>query len=134
MASEVAMGAHPLADILEADAERLAEVRPWGSWCVLDQGVGYKVKRIQVTPGCRLSYQSHKHRTEHWVVISGRATCVIDGVESTAEVGTAVDVPCGTKHRLGNRGTEELVVIEVQRGLYTGEDDIVRHEDDYGRV
>jgi mannose-6-phosphate isomerase-like protein (cupin superfamily) len=128
------MGAHPLADILEPNAERLTEVRPWGSWCVLDQGVGYKVKRIRVTPGCRLSYQSHVHRSEHWVVISGRATCVVDGVESYAEVGTAVDVPCGAKHRLGNSGTEELVVIEVQRGLYTGEDDIVRHEDDYGRV
>jgi mannose-6-phosphate isomerase-like protein (cupin superfamily) len=133
MASDVSLGVAQLADHLELSGERLFETRPWGSWRVLDQGVGYKVKRIRVTPGCRLSYQSHMHRSEHWVVISGVATCVVDGVESYAEVGTAVDVPCGAKHRLGNGGSEELVVIEVQRGLYTGEDDIVRYEDDYGR-
>jgi mannose-6-phosphate isomerase-like protein (cupin superfamily) len=133
MASDVSFGVEHVADSVELSGEPLFEARPWGSWRVLDQGVGYKVKRIRVTPGCRLSYQSHLYRSEHWVVISGAATCVIDGVESYAEVGTAVDVPCGAKHRLANGGSEELVVIEVQRGLYTGEDDIVRYEDDYGR-
>ena len=93
-----------VADSVELSGEPLFEARPWGSWRVLDQGVGYKVKRIRVTPGCRLSYQSHLYRSEHWVVISGAATCVIDGVESYAEVGTAVDVPCGAKHRLANGG------------------------------
>ena len=110
------------------------EIRPWGSWQVLDVGPGYKVKRIHVTPGCRLSYQRHEHRSEHWVIVSGAATCVVDGVETTAGPGRTVDVPRGVKHRLGNLGSEELVVIEVQRGAYTGEDDIVRFADDYGRT
>jgi mannose-6-phosphate isomerase len=107
--------------------------RPWGSWQVIDVEDGYKVKRIEVHPGCRLSYQTHEHRSEHWVVVRGRATCLIDGVEIVAEPGHSVDVPLGAKHRLANDGTETLVIIEVQRGVYTGEDDIVRLEDDYGR-
>jgi mannose-6-phosphate isomerase len=100
---------------------------------VLDIGEGYKVKRIHVAPGARLSYQFHAHRSEHWVVVSGRATCLIDDRVVVAEVGQTVDVPLRAKHRLGNDGSQELVVIEVQRGHYTGEDDIVRLEDDYGR-
>ena len=109
------------------------ETPPWGSWEVLDHGEGYKVKRIHVTPGCRLSYQLHIHRSEHWVVLSGEATCTIDGQVSVAPAGHTVDVPLGAKHRLANLGDEELVIIEVQRGAYTGEDDITRFEDDYGR-
>jgi len=107
--------------------------RPWGSWEVLDEGAGYKVKRIHVTPGCRLSYQRHEHRSEHWVVLTGVATVVIDGDVSVAYAGQTVDVPQGAMHRLGNAHAAELVIIEVQRGHYTGEDDIVRLEDDYGR-
>jgi mannose-6-phosphate isomerase-like protein (cupin superfamily) len=107
--------------------------RPWGSWQIIDVEDGYKVKRIEVHPGCRLSYQVHEHRSEHWVVVQGVATCLIDGVESVAHPGHSVDVPLGAKHRLGNDGAATLVVIEVQRGAYTGEDDIVRLEDDYGR-
>ena len=107
--------------------------RPWGSWQVLDRGAGYKVKRIQVSPGCRLSYQRHEHRSEHWVVLSGVATVVIDGRVSIAHAGQTVDVPQGAKHRLGNAHAVELVIIEVQSGAYTGEDDIVRFDDDYGR-
>jgi mannose-6-phosphate isomerase-like protein (cupin superfamily) len=109
------------------------EERPWGSWHVLDEATGYKVKRIQVNPQCRLSYQSHEWRSEHWVVLAGHATAIIDGVERTAGPGESIDVPQGAKHRLCNKGLEELVIIEVQRGVYTGEDDIVRYEDDYGR-
>lgn len=108
-------------------------VRPWGSWEVLDEGEGFKVKRIHVTPGCRLSYQMHDYRSEHWVVLSGVATCTIDDVVTVAHAGHSVDVPLGAKHRLANQGEQELVIIEVQRGPYTGEDDIVRFEDDYGR-
>jgi len=107
--------------------------RPWGSWEVLDVGVGYKVKRIHVSPGCRLSYQRHEHRSEHWVVLSGIATCLVDGTVSTAYAGQTVDVPQGAKHRLANAHADELVIIEVQRGLYTDEHDILRYEDDYGR-
>jgi mannose-6-phosphate isomerase-like protein (cupin superfamily) len=109
------------------------EIRPWGSWEVIDEGDGYKVKRIHVTPGCRLSYQMHDHRSEHWVILSGVATCTIDGETLVAYEGHTVDVPQGAKHRLANLGKIELVIIEVQRGKYTGEDDIVRLEDDYGR-
>lgn len=110
-----------------------SEERPWGSWHVLDVGAGYKVKRIHVSPGARLSYQSHRFRSEHWIVINGVATCTVDDEESVAEPGSSVDVPAGARHRLANRGDQELVIVEVQRGPYTGEDDICRYEDDYGR-
>ena len=110
-----------------------SEQRPWGSWHVLDVGAGYKVKRIHVRPGCRLSSQTHAHRSEHWVVLSGVATCTVDGVTTRCRAGHSVDVARGAVHRLANEDSEELVVIEVQRGAYTGEDDIVRYEDDYGR-
>ncbi|MGF2075654.1 phosphomannose isomerase type II C-terminal cupin domain, partial [Enterococcus casseliflavus] len=81
-----------------------------------------------------LSYQFHEHRSEHWVVVAGVATCVIDGATTMARAGETVDVPLGARHRLANEGTDELVVVEVQRGAYTGEDDICRLEDDYGRL
>ena len=110
-----------------------SEERPWGSWHVIDVSAGYKIKRIHVKPGCRLSYQSHEHRSEHWVVIFGIATCTIDGSELVAHPGESVDVPQGAKHRLANEHEQELVIVEVQRGGYTGEDDILRIEDDYGR-
>lgn len=111
-----------------------SEQRPWGSWHVLDVGDGYKVKRIHVQPGCRLSYQTHEHRSEHWVVLTGEATCTVDGATTVCSAGHSIDVQLGAKHRLANDGADELVVIEVQRGGYTGEDDIVRHADDYGRL
>jgi mannose-6-phosphate isomerase-like protein (cupin superfamily) len=110
-----------------------SETRPWGSWHVIDVDNGYKIKRIHVTPGSRLSLQTHEHRSEHWVVIAGAATCTIDGVETVAVKGESIDVPLGAQHRLANLGEEELVIVEVQLGGYTGEDDIVRLEDDYGR-
>ena len=110
-----------------------SEVRPWGSWHVIDEGDGYKVKRIHVTPGQRLSYQTHEHRSEHWIVISGTATCVVNGETVVAEAGNSVDIAQGAAHRITNAHDEELVIIEVQRGGYTGEDDICRLEDDYGR-
>ena len=111
-----------------------SEQRPWGSWHVIDVSPGYKVKRIQVDPGHRLSLQTHEHRSEHWVVVFGVATCTVDEKTFTAGPGHSVDVPQGAKHRLANEGTEELVIVEVQHGAYTGEDDICRHEDDFGRV
>ncbi|GAB3661807.1 cupin domain-containing protein [Nocardioides korecus] len=110
-----------------------SENRPWGSWHVIDVAPGYKIKRIHVSPGQRLSLQTHEHRSEHWVVVFGKATCVIDDETVVAGPGHSVDVPLGAKHRLANEGSEELVIVEVQHGAYTGEDDICRHEDDYGR-
>jgi mannose-6-phosphate isomerase len=111
-----------------------SENRPWGSWHVLDEGDGFKVKRIVVDPGCRLSYQRHEQRVEHWFVVAGTATCTIDGETVVLAAGQATDVDIGQAHRIANQGDETLVIIEVQRGAYTGEDDIVRLEDDYGRA
>lgn len=110
-----------------------SEQRPWGSWHVIDVEEGYKIKRIHVYPGCRLSYQTHDHRSEHWVVVSGTATCTIDDEIQNVGPGESVEVPQGAKHRLSNEGGSELIVVEVQRGGYTGEDDITRLDDDYGR-
>lgn len=110
-----------------------SEERPWGSWQVIDEGHGYKVKRILVQPGQRLSYQTHEHRAEHWTVVTGAATCLIDGKTSKAGPGQSVDIETGQAHRITNAEDEPLVIIEVQRGHYTGEDDIVRLQDDYGR-
>lgn len=110
-----------------------SEDRPWGSWHVIDVAEGYKIKRIHVNPGARLSLQSHEHRSEHWVVIQGRATCEIDGEVRVVDHDQSIDVPMGAKHRLGNQDEVELVIVEVQLGSYTGEDDICRYEDDYGR-
>ncbi len=107
--------------------------RPWGSWHVLDTGEGFKVKRIEVFPGHRLSYQTHQHRSEHWLVVAGTATCVVGGTTVTIGPGQHVDVPRGAGHRLANDQDSLLVVVEVQRGAYTGEDDIVRLDDDYDR-
>ena len=110
-----------------------SEQRPLGSWHVLDEGDGWKVKRIVVDPHSRLSYQFHHHRAEHWTVVAGKATCVIDGETRIAGPGESVDIGLGQPHRICNDEDETLVVIEVQHGDYTGEDDIVRLEDDYGR-
>jgi mannose-6-phosphate isomerase len=110
-----------------------SEERPWGSWHVIDVNDGYKIKRIHVNPHARLSYQTHEHRSEHWVVIQGVATCTIDGAQVVAHAGESIDVAQGAKHRIANADDAELVIVEVQLGGYTGEDDIVRIEDDYGR-
>jgi mannose-6-phosphate isomerase len=108
--------------------------RPWGSYEVLDDTSTHKVKRLEVHPGCRLSYQRHSRRAEHWFVTAGTADVTIDGVRHVVTAGQAIDIPRGAAHRIGNAGTEPLVFVEVQHGDYFGEDDIERLEDDYGRV
>lgn len=108
--------------------------RPWGSYEVLDEGELFKVKRIEVLPGKRLSYQKHSQRAEHWFVVSGRAKVTLDDQEIHVAAGNAIDIPIGAAHRVENDTTETLVFIEVQRGTYLGEDDIVRLQDDFGRV
>lgn len=110
-----------------------SDERPWGSWQILDEGDGYKVKRIEVKPHSRLSYQTHDHRSEHWIIVQGKATCVVDGETRIVGPGECVEVELKQPHRITNMEDELLVVIEVQRGEYCGEDDIVRLEDDYGR-
>jgi mannose-6-phosphate isomerase len=108
--------------------------RPWGSYTVLDDVKDdHKVKRIVVTPDRRLSYQTHKFRAEHWYVVSGIATVVLDGETRELKPGESVDIPIGAAHRCENHGEEPVVFIEVQHGTYFGEDDIVRLEDDFGR-
>jgi mannose-6-phosphate isomerase-like protein (cupin superfamily) len=111
------------------------DVRPWGTYLVLDDSQpDHKVKRIVVEPGKRLSYQRHAQRSEHWFVVSGVATVILDGVEHEVGPGQDIDVPVGTAHRCENRGAAPVVFIEVQHGTYFGEDDIVRLEDDFGRA
>lgn len=107
--------------------------RPWGSYTVLEDGKGYKIKRISVLQGKKLSYQMHYHRSEHWVVAKGTAAVVKDGVKHIVRSGESIFISVGEKHRLENPGKELLEVIEVQIGSYLGEDDIVRFEDDFGR-
>lgn len=108
--------------------------RPWGTFTVLDEGDGFKVKRIEVLPGRRLSYQKHAQRAEHWVVVQGTAKITLDERELLVTPGQAVDIAIGMAHRVENPGNEPLIFIEVQRGDYLGEDDIVRLQDDFGRV
>ena len=108
--------------------------RPWGSYTVLEEAPTFKVKRIEVLPGKRLSYQKHAQRAEHWFVVAGTAKVTLDGREVTVPNGEAIDIPIGAAHRVENPGTDDLIFIEVQRGNYLGEDDIVRLEDDFGRA
>ena len=99
----------------------------------MDEGEGYKVKRIEVLAGKRLSYQKHAQRAEHWFVTQGTAKATLDGKEIIVKKGEAIDIPLGAAHRVENPGEELMVFIEVQQGDYLGEDDIVRLEDDFGR-
>lgn len=108
--------------------------RPWGTFTVLDEGENFKVKRIEVLPGKRLSYQKHAQRAEHWFVVQGSAKVTLDDHDITVSAGEAIDIAIGSAHRVENPGEEMLVFIEVQRGSYLGEDDIVRLQDDFGRV
>lgn len=109
------------------------EYRPWGSFKILGEWNGYKTKKIMVLPGKKLSLQSHNHRSEHWVVVSGTALVTIGEKESLVAKGESVFVPIGEKHRLENPGKIPLIVIESQIGDYLEEDDIIRYSDDFGR-
>jgi mannose-1-phosphate guanylyltransferase/mannose-6-phosphate isomerase len=108
--------------------------RPWGTYTVLEEGTGFKIKRIVVKPGASLSLQMHHHRSEHWVVVSGTAKVVNGDRELLVRKNESTYIPAGHKHRLGNPGVLDLIMIEVQSGDYLGEDDIVRFEDKYGRA
>jgi mannose-1-phosphate guanylyltransferase/mannose-6-phosphate isomerase len=142
--------------LLVADANRLAElrevvtdleaagrpevenhrrvVRPWGAYEILAQGRRYQVKRITVIPGAQLSLQYHYHRAEHWVVVKGTAKVTHNGKMFLLRENESTFIPVGGVHRLENPGKETLELIEVQSGSYLEEDDIVRIEDDYGRL
>lgn len=107
--------------------------RPWGSYCVLEEGPRFKIKRLVVLPGARLSQQMHHHRSEHWVVVEGTAVVEVNGEERVLVENQSVDIPKTATHRLANPGKVPLEIIEIQSGPYLGEDDIVRFDDVYGR-
>ncbi len=109
--------------------------RPWGSYTVLEEGDRYKIKRLTVLPGKKLSLQMHYHRSEHWVVVRGTAKVIVGDRELLLRPpGESTFIPAGVKHRLENPGKVVLEVIETQiGGEYLGEDDIVRFVDDFGR-
>ncbi len=108
--------------------------RPWGTYTVLDEGFGFKIKRIEVKPGGSLSLQLHHRRTEHWVVVRGIAHVTCGDRVYDVPPGESTFIPVETRHRLENRGTEALAIIEVACGDYIDESDIVRFDDKYGRV
>lgn len=107
--------------------------RPWGSYLVLFEGDGCKVKRFVVLPGRRLSLQRHRRRAEHWHIVGGEALVTLDGKEIRLAAGGSIDIPLGAVHRIENAGESPVIVVEIQAGEYLGEDDIERLEDDYGR-
>lgn len=109
------------------------EWRPWGGFEVLSDTDHFKVKRITVDPGARLSYQSHKKRAEHWTVIEGEAEVILDDVSHFLKSNDSITIPMGAKHRVKNVGIRPLILVEIQTGSYFGEDDIVRYQDDYAR-
>ena len=112
----------------------LTTYRPWGSFTILEEGLFYKIKRITVLPGKKLSLQLHHHRSEHWVVVKGTAKVTVGDNETFVRSGESTFVKSGYKHRLENPGKVLLEVIEVQLGEYLEEDDIVRIKDDFGRT
>jgi mannose-1-phosphate guanylyltransferase/mannose-6-phosphate isomerase len=112
----------------------IQDYRPWGNYKVLDEEEGvFKIKRINVGQGKKLSYQMHHHRSEHWIVVKGMAKVTIDDVERLVSAGESIFIKPGQKHRLENLGKAPLEIIEVQMGEYLEEDDIIRFDDEYGR-
>ena len=107
--------------------------RPWGRYRVIEDSENYKIKRIEVNPKGRLSYQYHMQRAESWTIIQGHGIVTIDGLEQKVSAGESIKINKKAKHRIFNIGDIPLVFIEVQTGTYFGEDDIIRIEDDYNR-
>ena len=126
--------AAPSAKPARAGALPAFERRPWGGFSTIEEGPGYKVKRLVVDPGHRFSYQKHRRRAEHWVVVAGAPRVVLNGRRRSLQVHDAITIPRGAWHRAENPGRVPAVIIEVQQGSYLEEDDIVRRQDDYGRT
>ena len=110
------------------------EERPWGRFYVLHNERFYKLKRIEVDPGGRLSYQYHTKRSEAWTIVDGIGTITLDNISKNYKMGETILIPQGVKHRIQNNTNKKVVFIEVQTGTYFGEDDIIRIEDDYNRT
>tara|TARA_B100001248_G_scaffold3325_1_gene2614 strand:+ start:7201 stop:7566 length:366 start_codon:yes stop_codon:yes gene_type:complete len=109
------------------------EIRPWGQFFIIQESENYKIKRIEILPNHRLSYQYHQKRSEVWVIIKGHGKITIDGKVQDYKIGDTIRIPKYAKHRIQS-GNTETVFIEIQTGEYFGEDDIVRIEDDYNRL
>ena len=118
---------------LDAEARGFV-TRPWGGFETIEEGPGYKVKRLVVEPGGRLSLQRHRLRAESWIVVSGAPRVIVSGRARRVRAREMVTVPRGAWHRIENHGRAQVVIIEVQHGPYLGEDDIIRRQDDYGRA
>jgi mannose-6-phosphate isomerase len=116
------------------EVRQVREIRPWGSFTVLRDLDAYKLKSLTVNPGHQLSLQLHRHRDEHWIVVTGAPTVTIDDRTFQAKPGDYLFIPRKTRHRLGNATATPLEIIEVQQGDCLWEDDIIRLEDDYCRV
>jgi mannose-6-phosphate isomerase-like protein (cupin superfamily) len=114
--------------------DKREEKRPWGGYQIIDIGSSFKAKRIWVKLGHRLSYQKHLQRSEHWVLIEGKAKVTLDGNEILLKAGQAIDIPQGSAHRIENIGENPLSLIEIQMGKNLSENDVIRLEDDYGRA
>ena len=112
---------------------KIVENKPWGSFEIIDEGAEYTVKKIIVHPAGKLSLQSHEHRSEHWLIASGRAEVVIDDKAYTLEENDNIFIPKGSKHRLSNMGISNLIVIEMWYGDILDENDITRYDDIYDR-
>ena len=108
--------------------------RPWGYFVSIEEGLRWQIKKIEVKPGASLSLQMHQHRSEHWIVVKGIAKVEVNSQENILHENQSTYIPIGSKHRLSNAGNTELVLIEVQTGVYLGEDDIIRFDDKYGRA
>ena len=108
--------------------------KPWGSYQIIDQGKNFLVKNIVVNPNCKLSLQSHEHRSEHWIIVEGKAEVNVNGNLSILESNQSIYIPSKTKHRLANNYDKNLIIIEVWCGEILDEEDIIRYEDIYDRV
>jgi mannose-6-phosphate isomerase-like protein (cupin superfamily) len=119
---------------LSAYAEFESDQRPWGDWAVVALGERYVVKRLRIVPGASISLQRHRWRDEHWVIVNGVADVALGDMTRRLGENEAIFIPAGETHRLGNPGTSDLVVIEVQHGARLEEGDIERLDDRYGRA
>jgi mannose-6-phosphate isomerase len=121
--------------IYKEEADEMYRTTPWGSWTVLDDKTNFKVKKIVIKPGQRLSYQKHLKRQENWFIVQGEAEVTLNDDKKKLSEGDFIYIPFEAKHRIANiSDSKDLIFIEIQRGSYFGEDDIERFDDDYGRL
>ena len=114
--------------------ENKKSFRPWGSFTNIEKGSTWQVKKLEIKPFSSISLQKHEYRSEHWVVVSGLAKVQLNKETKYLKPNQSVYIPTGAKHRLSNAGEAPLILIEIQSGAYIGEDDIIRFEDNYGRL